>query len=160
LIALVDLATMKLGYRDIADFGSWADRLPTDAPIILDQVVADNAFPIVKYYQPRRRILVNDSLPARPDGYLEIPPKSILLRFATEGAQTFARDRYALALGTWLVTDDHPNPHYFQPSHFQFVRARHFELGFTRLDTDPALEALPLDGHRVFRAGGGGVTVD
>jgi hypothetical protein len=164
-VTLIDLTSMKLGYREFAGLGSWADGLPSDAQIVLDADVADNAFPIVMYYQPGRRVRFASSLPRRSDGFLQMPPKSFLVRFAhgsdfPSGTVRFARDRYALSLGSWRFFEDHPNPHYFRQSELQFEKAERFEIGFLKRGTYNALEALPLGGRGVFRAADGTLSVD
>ena len=164
-VSLVDLTSMKLGDREFATLGSWADRLPGDAQLVLDGDVAGNAFPIVLYYQPHRPVRSASSLPLRSEGFLQIPPKSYLVQFVDEshiapGAAQFPRDRYALALGNWRVIEDHPNPHYFRQSALRFEKTERFNLGFTMVETYPALESLPLDDRRAFQRSDGTLSVD
>lgn len=164
-VTLIDLTSMKLGYREFADLGSWADRLPSDAQIVLDRDVADNAFPIVMYYQPGRSVRFASSLPQRSDGFQQMPPGSFLIRFrdgsdVAAGTVRFARDRYALSLGAWRVFENHQNPHYFRQSELQFEKSERFAIGFTIRETYAALEALPLGGRGVFRANDGTLSVD
>ncbi|HEX7708274.1 MAG TPA: glycosyltransferase family 39 protein [Thermoanaerobaculia bacterium] len=164
-LSLVNLTTMKLGYRDFADLGSWAGRLPADAQFVLERDVADNAFTIVMYYLPGRRLLLQDSLPQRSDGYLQLPPNSFLVRWVDEneastGAEQFSRDRHALSLGLWSAVEEYRNPHYFRQKGLHFMKKERFGVGFTTLESYPALEALSLEGRRAFRRDDGRLWVD
>ncbi|MGZ7079693.1 MAG: ArnT family glycosyltransferase [Thermoanaerobaculia bacterium] len=134
-VSVLDVASMKMGFREFADLGKWSLSAPPAIPVVADESIATNALPIVRYYVKNRPVLFNT-----------VPDASYELSFADPDAIAgpstviFDRDRYGVQIGYWRGGEEHQNPHYFRQGRYMFERVDQFAFGFTKLMTYPALQ--------------------
>ena len=165
VLSLLDLASMKLGFSEFADFGARAAALTGDTHLLaMGRDLSDNDGSVVQLSDPRGRILALDQIPVSPDGKLEVPPGDLfVLSFVSPQAQAppggwlFSRERLGLELFGWTLAEAHPNPHFFRPGAYSARRTGGaFAFGFFSLDSAPALMmvALPADAA-LYKTGSG-----
>jgi len=153
-VSLLDLAGMKLGFGEFAEFGRRAAAIATPThPVLVRREVRDNAGTVIAFYDPKARLFTVEDLPADPDGRLRLPDPNppLLLTFVPPqtkelpGGWLLTRDRYALELFGWSIAEDHANPHYFREGEYVAEKTGGlFDFGFHWIRTYPAAAAIPL----------------
>ena len=154
-VSLVDLTSMKLGFSEFAHLGALipASEVPKRT-YVLDQIVYENAFPVLAYYAPGVSIVADERIPAAPDGRLKVPARGAHLVFFTSpneqgspGVQVFNRSRYGLTLFGVTFASAHPNPNFFRQGPYVVkVTGSPWDSGFTVLRTYSALASASLGG--------------
>lgn len=152
--SLMDLAGMKLGFGEFAEFGRRAAAIPASAhPVLVRREIRDNYGTVIQFYDPRARLFSVEDLAADPDGRLRVPDSNspLLLSFvspqATEiqGGWLLTRDRYALEVFGWSFAEAHANPHYFREGEYVVERTGSLiDFGFRWIRTYPAVAVIPL----------------
>jgi len=135
-VSLLDLASMKMGFREFADFGRWQGVQPPQIPVVVDNDVTASALPIVRYYVNDRPIVISADPSERGYRLSFADPETT----ASPSTVIFDRDRFGVQIGFWRGAEEHQNPHYFRHGQYTFERVDRFAVGFTRLLTYAALE--------------------
>jgi hypothetical protein len=153
--SLVDLAGMKLGFTEFAEFGRVAAELPGSThPLLIGRELLDSHGTVLYFYDPKARLVTLEDLPVGSDGALSLPESAdpfALLSFVPPQTRPLpagwllSRQRYGLELFGWTFAEAHANPHFFRQG--RYIREHTgglFDFGFRPLRTYPALALVPI----------------
>ena len=104
--SLLDLTSMKLGFREFAEFGERAAALPgAEHYLLVDREMRDSYAPVLRFYDPKAILSTIEDMRADPDGRLRLQEKNqYFVKFVPAQAQPppigwlFSRARYGLTL--------------------------------------------------------------
>ncbi len=151
--SLVDLTSMKLGFREFAEFGERAAALPgAEHYLLVDREMRDSYAPVLRFYDPKAILATIEDMSADPDGRLRLHEKNqYFVKFVPAQAQPppigwlFSRARYGLTLFGWTIAEAHANPHFFREGPYLAQKTgRPFDFRREELRVYPALALLPV----------------
>ena len=162
---LVDLTSMKAGFREFAEFGRRAADLPgARHELLLTREMRDSYAPVLSLYDPKARLTTIEDAPAEADGRLRISAENLyLVKFVPASTEPppagwlFSRTRYGVAFFGWNVLEAHANPHFFrQGRYFAEKTGSALDFGRKELKRYPALALLPVPpGAALYRTAAG-----
>lgn len=152
-ISAVDLCSMKLGFSEFEALGRVAARLPGEEHrYLVDREMLGSYAPILRFYDPKARLVVAEDLPLGPDGLPRwpegelyavafVPPQAKL----PDAGWLFERQRYGLEVFGWAIAEAHANPHFFRQGTYVLTRTGGpLDFGLRQLRRYPALALAPV----------------